>query len=112
MFQRAELVRLIPARRPASSSVNPLAMACAIVVTASGVRLVGRPSPILPRLLILCSGSLFTFLLLPCQESFFPPPIFTLVSLVSSISCFLTIGCRVELAVYWSRHVKESVTRS
>ena len=43
---------LIPARRLASSSVNPMATASAILATTSGVRLVGRPSPSLSRLLI------------------------------------------------------------
>ena len=49
----------IPARRLASSSVNPMATASAILATTSGVRLVGRPSPSLPRLLTLCAGSPF-----------------------------------------------------
>ena len=49
---------LIPARRPASSSVNPMATASAILATTSGVRLVGRPSPTRPRLLFL--PSIFT----------------------------------------------------
>ena len=59
---------LIPARRLASSSVNPMAIASAILATTSGVRLVGRPSPSLPRLLMLCAGSLF---MPSCHFSFF-----------------------------------------
>ena len=34
-------------------------MASAMLATTSGVRLVGPPSPSLPRLLMLCAGSLF-----------------------------------------------------
>ena len=59
---------LIPARRAASSSVNPMAIASAILATTSGVRLVGRPSPNLPRLLMLCAGSLS---MPSCHFSFF-----------------------------------------
>jgi hypothetical protein len=39
--------------RLASSSVSPVAIAAAIVATISGMRLVGRPSSTLPRLLTL-----------------------------------------------------------
>jgi len=49
---------LILARRLGSSSVDPMAIAAAIVATTSSVRLDGRPSPYLLRLLILRLGSL------------------------------------------------------
>jgi hypothetical protein len=64
-------IRVDPGRRLASSSVNPTAIASAILTTTSGVRLVGRPSPSLPRLLMLCAGSLF---MPSCHFSFFVRP--------------------------------------
>ena len=50
---------------------NPMARASAILATTSGVRLVGRPSSSLPRLLMLCAGSLF---MPSCHFSFFVRP--------------------------------------
>jgi hypothetical protein len=62
---------LIPATRLASSSVSPITIASAILAITSGVRLVGRPSPSLPRLLMVCAGSLF---MPSCHFSFFVRP--------------------------------------
>jgi hypothetical protein len=48
---------------PARPDVRRDVGALAILPTTSGVRLVGRPSPTLPRLLVLCVGSPFTLYL-------------------------------------------------
>ena len=90
---------------------NPMAIASAILATTSGVRLVGRPSPSLPRLLMLCAGSLF---MPSCHFSFFVriAMLRKQLSWLQLISLFLLICGVVAMEAQqsmWNQHLTRDV---
>jgi hypothetical protein len=88
-----------------------MAIASAILATTSGVRLVGRPSPSLPRLLMLCAGSLF---MPSCHFSFFVRIAMPRkqLSWLQLISLFLLICGVVAMEAQqsmWNQHLARDV---